>query len=58
LAKREIRVVLETFLTRFRNIRIPDGAKVTWHTEGAVWGIDQLPLEWERIAVRNAGSPR
>jgi len=48
LAKREIRVVLASFISRFRNIRIPDGAKVTWHTEGAVWGIDHLPLEWER----------
>jgi cytochrome P450 len=55
LAKREIRVVLASFISRFRNIRIPDGAKVTWHTEGAVWGIDHLPLEiWQSLGLRSA----
>jgi len=48
LAKREIRVVLELFISRFRNIRIPDGADVQWHTDGSVWGVDRLPLVWER----------
>jgi len=48
LAKREIRVVLELFISRFRNIRIPDGADVQWHTDGSVWEVDRLPLVWER----------
>lgn len=47
LAKREIKVVLEEFLSRFVNIRIPEGEREHWHTE-AVWGVDYLPLEWDR----------
>ena len=47
LARREIRVVLEEFLARFTNIRIPAGERARWHAE-AVWGIDHLPLEWDR----------
>jgi len=48
LAKREIRIVLEAFLSRFRNIRIAQGQTHEFHT-GNVFGIDRLPLEWERI---------
>lgn len=48
LAKREIRVVLETFLSRFKNIRIPEGESYEYHT-GGVFGVDRLPLEWEKI---------
>jgi cytochrome P450 len=46
LAKLEIRIVLEETLARFRNIRIPEGAEVKWHTR-SVWGVDHLPLVWE-----------
>jgi len=49
LAKREIKIVLETFLARFRNIRIPAGERHEYHV-GSVFGIDRLPLEWERVA--------
>jgi cytochrome P450 len=49
LAKREIRIVLESFLARFRNIRIPDGLRHEFHT-GNVFGIDRLPLAWDRPA--------
>ena len=48
LAKREIRIVLEAFLSRFRNIRMPAGERHAFHT-GNVFGIDRLPLEWEEI---------
>jgi len=48
LAKREIRVVIEAFLARFRNIRIAEGQTHQFHT-GNVFGIDHLPLEWDRI---------
>jgi cytochrome P450 len=48
LAKREIRIVLESFLSRFRRIRIPDGARHAFHT-GVVIGIDRLPLAWDPI---------
>jgi cytochrome P450 len=47
LAKREIRIVLESFLVRFRNIRIPDGLRHEFHT-GNVFGIDRLALVWNR----------
>jgi cytochrome P450 len=49
LARREIRIVLESLLPRFRNIRIPAGEEYSFHT-GSVFGVDRLPLEWERIA--------
>lgn len=48
LAKREIKIVLEEWLSRFRDIRIPQGQEAQWHTQG-VWGVHSLPLEWERI---------
>jgi cytochrome P450 len=46
LAKREIRVVLEEFLTSFRNIRIREGETYRFHT-GRSFGIDYLPLTWD-----------
>lgn len=48
LAKREIRIVLETLLARFANIRMPEGARIAFHTSN-VFGIDHLPLEWDVI---------
>lgn len=48
LARREIRTVLEAFLARFRNIRIPEGETYQYHT-GGVLGVDRLPLQWDRI---------
>lgn len=46
LAKREIRIVLETILSRFNNIRIPAGAGYEYHV-GGVFGVDRLPLVWD-----------
>lgn len=46
LAKREVRIVLECFLSRFKNIRIPEGESHRYHV-GSVFGIDYLPLEWD-----------
>ena len=48
LAKREIKIVLEVFLSRFRNIRVPEGARHEFHI-GSVFGIDHLPLEWDPV---------
>lgn len=48
LARRELKIVLESLLPRFANIRIPDGETYRFHT-GSVFGVDYLPLEWERI---------
>jgi cytochrome P450 len=49
LAKREIRIVLETLLARFADIRMPAGAQITFHTSN-VFGVDHLPLEWDLVA--------
>ncbi len=46
LAKREINIVIEAFLSRFRNIRVPDGGGYDYHV-GGVFGVDRLPLEWD-----------
>jgi cytochrome P450 len=46
LAKRELRIVLEEFLKRFRNIRIAPGETYRYHT-GRTFGIDYLPLVWD-----------
>ena len=47
LAKRELRVVVQSFLERFQNIRIPEGAKEEWTTV-MIWGLEKLPLTWDR----------
>lgn len=46
LAKRELRMVLEEFLGRFRNIRIKEGETYRYHT-GRTFGIDYLPIVWD-----------
>lgn len=46
LAKRELRVALEEFLSRFRNIRIRAGETYRFHT-GRTFGVEYLPLEWD-----------
>ncbi len=45
LAKTEMRIVLEQFLKRFRNIHLPDQTDVQWTSRG-VWGFQRLPLAW------------
>lgn len=46
LAKRELKIVVEEFLTRFRNIRIKPGEQYRYHT-GRTFGVEYLPLEWD-----------
>lgn len=48
LARREIKIVLELFLARFRNIRMAEGKRHRFHV-GSVFGIDYLPLEWNPV---------
>ncbi|MEO6715992.1 MAG: cytochrome P450 [Novosphingobium sp.] len=48
LARLEIRIVLEIFLARFRNIRMAEGEQHKFHV-GSVFGIDCLPLAWEPV---------
>ncbi len=47
LAKRELRTVLESFLSRFSAIRMQAGEGYDYHT-GGVLGVDRLPLVLER----------
>jgi cytochrome P450 len=47
LAKRELRVVVEECLMRFRNIRMREGEEYRYHT-GRTFGVEYLPLVWER----------
>ncbi|MEJ6010045.1 cytochrome P450 [Novosphingobium aquae] len=46
LAKRELRIVVELFLERFRNIRIREGEDYRYHT-GRTFGVEYLPLVWD-----------
>lgn len=46
LARREVKVVLEQFLSRFANIRLQPGADVKWHSQGN-FGVDSLPITWD-----------
>lgn len=48
LARREIRIALETLLSRFKNIRIPPGETYDYHS-GVTFGVDRLPLTWDWI---------
>lgn len=46
LAKRELRIVVEAFVSRFAEIRIKPGERYRFHT-GRTFGIDHLPLVWQ-----------
>jgi cytochrome P450 len=46
LAKREMKVMLETFLARTRNIRLAEGAKLRFQTHSTI-GLVELPLVWD-----------
>lgn len=46
LAKREMKVMLEAFLGRMRNIRRPADGRYEFHTTNTI-GVDVLDLEWD-----------
>jgi cytochrome P450 len=46
LAKREMRIMLEAFLSRMRSIRQPPGGRYEYHTSNTI-GVDRLDLEWD-----------
>lgn len=46
LAKREMKIMLEAFLGRMRNIRLCEGGRYEYHTTNTV-GIAKLDLEWD-----------
>ena len=46
LAKREMKVMLETFLRRLPVIRLADGGRYQFHTSNTI-GVDCLDLQWD-----------
>jgi cytochrome P450 len=46
LAKREIRIMIETFLARMDGIRLKPGGRCAYHTSNTI-GLDYLELEWD-----------
>jgi cytochrome P450 len=46
LARREMKVMIETFLARMRNIRVPDRTRFRFETNSTI-GLRELPLEWD-----------
>jgi cytochrome P450 len=46
LAKREMRIVIESFLARMKDIHIPAGETFQYHTTSTI-GIDRLALAWQ-----------
>lgn len=49
LARREIRIAIETFLAKFDDIHIPAGAHYEYHA-GSTFNVDSLPLAWTKKA--------
>ena len=47
LARREMRIVLEEFLSRFSNLRVAEGETVVLNTK-SVWSVQHLPLVWDK----------
>jgi cytochrome P450 len=48
LARREMRIAVESLLTQFDNIHIPSGWDYSYHTS-PVYGVDRLSLAWTPI---------
>lgn len=48
LAKREMKIMLEAFLSRMRNIRRPKGGAYEYHTTNTI-GVDRLDLVWDPV---------
>ena len=46
LARREMKIMIETFLRRMASFRIPAGTKTEYHSTNTI-GLDRLPLEWD-----------
>jgi cytochrome P450 len=46
LARRELRIAIETFLSRFNAIHIPEGRSYEYHA-GPTLTMNRLPIAWE-----------
>jgi cytochrome P450 len=49
LARREIRIAIETFLKRFDHIHISDGETYVYNA-GPTFNVDHLPIAWSRLS--------
>jgi len=47
LARRELKIAIETFLDRFDNIHVPEGKVYEYHA-GPTFNVDSLPVEWTK----------
>jgi cytochrome P450 len=47
LARRELKIAIETFLDKFDDIHIPEGAHYAYHA-GPTFNVDSLPLAWTK----------
>jgi len=47
LARREIKIAIQTFLDKFDDIHIPEGAHYEYHA-GPTFNVDSLPLAWTK----------
>lgn len=47
LARREIKIAIQTFLDKFDDIHIPEGAKYEYHA-GPTFNVDSLPIAWTK----------
>ena len=47
LARRELRIALESMLSRFDDIHMPEGAKYEYHA-GSTFNVDSLPIAWTK----------
>ncbi|MCB2059431.1 MAG: cytochrome P450, partial [Novosphingobium sp.] len=47
LARREIKIAIQTFLDKFADIHIPEGAHYEYHA-GPTFNVDSLPLAWTK----------
>ncbi len=46
LAKRELKIMIESFLARTGNIRLAEGGRYAYHASNTI-GVDLLDLEWD-----------
>jgi cytochrome P450 len=53
LAKREMRIMIESFLSRMNNIHIPEGEPFEYHTSSTM-GLDRLALAWDPVPTTMA----
>jgi cytochrome P450 len=53
LARREMKIVIEAFLSRFDNLHLPanEQIEIPLGENSPVWGVTKLPLTWDKRAL-------